>query len=353
MERGLGVKYFRIQKRPLFATIKFMIIVTGAAGFIGSNIVAALNVHGSRVVAVDVPGADAKTGNLADLAVHAYVAKDAAVDWLSAHADEVDGVVHMGACSDTTETNRQYMMSTNFDYTCRLWEACTRLRKRFIYASSAATYGDGSLGYNDRDDPARLRPLNLYGESKQRFDLWALEQPAAPPLWAGLKFFNVFGPREQHKARMASVVYHFFHQIQNTGRARLFKSDHPDYPDGGQMRDFIYVKDAVAAVLHFLHAPASGTRGLINVGTGVARSYRDLTLAIFSALNHAPHIDYIPMPEDLKGRYQYFTQADTAKLRASGFAHTFHTLEDGVADYVRKHLMPHPHAAPTRGTSST
>ena len=316
-----------------------MIIVTGAAGFIGSNVVAALNVHGAEVLAVDTPGADAKTGNLSDLKIRGYVEKDALFAWLQKNHAQVEGVVHMGACSDTTESNRDYMMSTNYEYTRSLWSLCTGYKKRFVYASSAATYGDGALGYNDREHPGKFKPLNLYGESKQLFDLWALDQSEAPPLWAGLKFFNVFGPREQHKARMASVVYHFFHQIQKTGKARLFKSDHPDYPDGGQMRDFIYVKDAVAAVLHFLHTPAIGSNGVYNVGTGVARSYRDLTLGIFSALGHAPQIEYFPMPDDLKGRYQYFTQADTVKLRASGFSQPFHTLEDGITDYVRKHLL--------------
>ena len=318
-----------------------MIIVTGAAGFIGSNVVAALNSEGvTDICAVDNPGTKEQTRNLDDLAIKLFLVRDDLFGWIEKYSSEVEAVIHLGACSDTLETDRNYMMNVNFAYPCRLWELCAKLGKRLIYASSAATYGDGSKGYSDLEDPACLAPLNLYGESKQRFDLWALAQPAAPPGWVGLKFFNVYGPREQHKKRMASVVFHLFEQIEKTGKARLFKSEHPDYSDGGQMRDFIYIKDAAAAIRHFLRAPVTGPFGLVNVGTGVARSYRDLALAVFNGMDRAPHIEYIPMPDDLRGRYQYFTQAGTNKLRAVGFKHTFHTLEEGVEDYVRKHLLP-------------
>ena len=317
-----------------------MIVVTGAAGFIGSNVVATLNAEGVRdILAVDNAGIKEQTHNLDDLAITQFIDRDGLFAWLEKNARNVDAVVHMGACSDTTETDRDYIMKVNFEYTCKLWELCAKHKIRLVYASSAATYGDGSKGYSDTEDPHRLTPLNLYGESKQRFDLWALEQEFAPPGWAGLKFFNVYGPREQHKNRMASVVFHFHRQIEKTRMAKLFKSDHPDYKDGGQMRDFIYVKDVIAAVMHFLRAPITATPpGLVNVGTGVARSYRDLALGIFQAMERAPKIEYVEMPADLKGRYQYHTQADIAKLRATGFKHTFHTLEEGVDDYVRKHL---------------
>lgn len=312
-----------------------MIIVTGAAGFIGSNIVAQLNAAERHdILAVDNAHALTPPQNAADLKVAQSLEKERLFDWLEANSSRVDAILHMGACSDTTQTDRAFMMSTNYEYSCRLWNICAARKIRLVYASSAATYGDGTLGYDDRSDPHRLKPLNLYGESKQRFDLWALEQTAAPPAWAGLKFFNVYGPREQHKARMASVAYHLFLQVRKDGVARLFKSDHPKYPDGGQMRDFIYVKDVVAAVLHCMNAPASSINTLFNVGTGCARTFNDLAHAVFKAMDRKANIEYIPMPADLSGRYQYFTQAEVSKLRSSGFTQPFHSLEDGVKDYV-------------------
>jgi len=267
--------------------------------------------------------------------MHAKTRKRARLfDFLDAGKSKIDGILHMGACSDTTQTDRAFMMSNNFEYTCRLWTLCAQHGIRFVYASSAATYGDGTRGYDDKSDPRRLEPLNLYGESKQRFDLWALEQKAAPPGWAGLKFFNVYGPREQHKGRMASVALHLYQQIGRDGRARLFKSDNPNYPDGGQLRDFVYVKDAVAAALHCLNAPSKSINGLFNVGTGRARTFNDLAQSVFKAMEVQPTIEYIAMPADLRGRYQYFTQAEMSKLRESGLTQPFHSLEDGVKDYV-------------------
>jgi ADP-L-glycero-D-manno-heptose 6-epimerase len=312
-----------------------MIVVTGAAGFIGSNIVAGLNaIQRDDVVAVDNLNALKTTHNLSGLSVAHSLERDALFSWLEANHSKTDAVIHMGACSDTTQTDHDFMMRNNFEYTRRLWSACASHNLRLIYASSAATYGDGSLGYDDKADPRPLKPLNLYGESKQRFDLWALEQKFTPPGWAGLKFFNVYGPRESHKGRMASVAYHLYLQIREAGKARLFKSDNPKYPDGGQMRDFVYVKDAVAAVLHCLSAPSKAINGLFNVGTGRARTFNDLAHAVFKAMDCKPTIEYIPMPADLRGKYQYFTQAEMSKLYESGFNHPIHSLEDGVKDYV-------------------
>ena len=310
-----------------------MIVVTGAAGFIGANIISALNAEGQTdIVAVDV-SRDA-TPYLKSMQIAEFVERDAFSSWFQQHAAKVRFVVHMGACSDTTLTDRAFMMRNNLDYTRELWTLCAKHAIRFVYASSAATYGDGSNGYDDASDPHALKPLNIYGESKQLFDLWALEQKLVPKGWAGLKFFNVYGPHEDHKRRMASVALHAFHQINETGAVRLFASDRAGIPDGGQQRDFIYVKDVVAAVLHCASAPVEKINALFNVGTGIARSFADLATAVFRAMNLEPNIQYIPMPKDLSGKYQYFTEAKMSKLRASGLTKPFHSLEDGVSDYI-------------------
>src|SRR5579862_3473682 len=310
-----------------------MLVVTGAAGFIGANIIGELNALGEmRVAAVDV--AEHAGRYLNALRVDRFVERDALPAWLDAHAGEIRALIHMGACSDTTNADREFMMRNNFEYTRTLWNFCAERGLRFVYASSAATYGDGSNGYDDRADPARLKPLNVYGESKQRFDLWALEQKKTPAGWAGLKFFNVYGPREAHKGRMASVAFHAYNQIKASGTVKLFASDRPDIPDGGQKRDFIYVKDVVDAVMHCVQAPAEKIDTLFNVGTGCARTFSDLAKAVFAAMNLEPKIQYIPMPDDLTGKYQYFTEAKMEKLRESGFTQAFHTLEEGVSDYV-------------------
>jgi len=312
-----------------------MIVVTGAAGFIGANIVSALNAEEETdIVAVDVAGQ--VTPYLESVQIREFVERDALPAWLERHATDVRQILHMGACSDTTCSDREFMMRNNLDYTCWLWNFCAKHGVRLVYASSAATYGDGSNGYDDTTDPALLKPLNLYGESKQLFDLWALEQSKTPNGWAGLKFFNVYGPHENHKGRMASVVFHSFNQIKSVGGVKLFASDRPGIPDGGQMRDFIYVKDVVAAVLHCARAPRENIGALFNVGTGKARSFADLATAVFRALSLEPNIQYIPMPVDLKGKYQYFTEAKMSKLQASGLTQPFHSLEAGVSDYVRK-----------------
>ena len=238
-------------------------------------------------------------------------------------------------------------MANNYAYSQTLWRWCTQAQRPFVYASSAATYGDGRHGYDDRTDPARLRPLNLYGESKHRFDLWALRQPKTPPRWAGLKYFNVYGPNEGHKGRMASVVYHGYQQLAETGCVQLFQSHRDGIPDGGQQRDFIHVRDVVAATLHFLALPLTpqAPNGLYNVGTERARSFADLVRAIFAALHREPNILYIPMPEDLRGRYQYYTQATVEKLRSAGFTHPMWSLEEGVRSYVQESLINEARAA--------
>jgi ADP-L-glycero-D-manno-heptose 6-epimerase len=315
-----------------------MIVVTGAAGFIGSNVVAALNARGRPdIVAADTFRDTAKnTPYLRELRIHGTVDKDHLGRWLDEEGAAVEAIIHQGACSDTTLRDRDYVIAVNTDYTRMLWQWCTRMGKPFVYASSAATYGDGLQGYDDRADPRTLRPLNLYGESKQLFDLWALEQGRTPPRWAGLKYFNVYGPREGHKGRMASVAFHAYQQIRESGRVRLFQSHKTGYADGGQRRDFVYVGDAVEATLHLLETPVSAEapNGLYNVGTGQARTFTDLARAVFAALGRDPVIEYIPMPEDLRDRYQYFTQARIDKLRQSGFTRPFLPIEEGVRNYV-------------------
>lgn len=321
-----------------------MIVVTGAAGFIGANIVAALNARGrDDVVAVDLFDAGRNPQHLPNdpslldaMRLQRRVDRDDLAAFLDDAGPAVRAVIHMGACSDTTQTDEAFMAANNVEYTRMLWDGCARAGRPFVYASSAATYGDGSAGYDDRVDPSIYRPLNLYGWSKHRFDLWALGQSAAPPRWAGLKYFNVYGPREAHKGRMASVALHAFRQVRATGRMRLFQSHRQAVADGEQKRDFIYVGDAAAATLHFLDTPASAgaPNGLYNVGTGRARSFADLARAVFAALDAPPDIVYFPMPEDLRAQYQYFTQADTRKLRAAGFARPMLSLEAGVRQYV-------------------
>jgi ADP-L-glycero-D-manno-heptose 6-epimerase len=324
-----------------------MFIVTGAAGFIGANVVAELRAQGHRdLVAVDAfrssgtgPHAPpAKTPYLDDLGVCERLDREELPDWLDRldASRRVEAVFHLGACSDTTASDVDFMLSNNLEYTRTLWHWCARQTVPFIYASSAATYGDGAKGFDDEGDPNRLKPLNLYGKSKHLFDLWALEQTVTPPRWAGLKYFNVYGPRETHKGRMASVAFHAYRQILETGEVKLFQSHRPGIPDGGQLRDFVFVEDAVAATLHFCKQPEAphAPNGLYNVGTGTARSFADLARAVFAAMGREPKVVYIPMPEDLRERYQYFTQATNAKLRRSGFSAPFHDVESGARKYV-------------------
>jgi ADP-L-glycero-D-manno-heptose 6-epimerase len=333
-----------------------MIVVTGASGFIGSNLVAELNRRGRSdlLVVDDYPRlrgterpAPSSSGEryVHRLRVSGLLDMHDLMRWLDHAGSRVEAIVHLGACSDTTVTDRDWVMQVNTQYTQRLWEWCSRSQRPLVYASSAATYGDGSAGYDDRPAPDRYCPLNLYGESKHLFDLWALRQSAAPPRWAGLKYFNVYGPHEEHKGRMASVVYHGFQQIRETGTIQLFQSHRDGFPDGGQKRDFVFVQDVVDATLHFLTAPASAESGLYNVGVGRARTFADLATAAFAALGLPPRIEYIPMPEDLRNRYQYFTEAKIEKLRSAGFERPMCSLEEGVRQYVQNHLVKESKAA--------
>lgn len=350
-----------------------MIIVTGASGFIGGNVarhisLAQQNKEGGGVIAVDEYASIRGHGCVTSPPVMETRGDDAAArpmppaagyidlhdlfDFLAGDrtgvvdgrltAADVTAVIHLGACADTTETDRQFMMSRNYDYSVQLWQWCTEWRVPLVYASSAATYGDGERGYDDEADPSPLEPLNLYAESKQRFDLWALDQPSAPPIWRGVKFFNVYGPGERHKGKMASMTMQLHDQAKRSGQVRLFKSYRDDVADGEQRRDFIHVDDVVAAVLHLLRTPQalSSPNGLYNVGTGVARSFNELAAAVFDALRLPANIQYIDMPDAIREKYQYFTEATTSKLRRSGFTQPFLSLEQGVRRYVQHLSRP-------------
>lgn len=312
-------------------------IVTGAAGFIGSCVVRTLNDAGiDDIIAVDNIAETDKWLNLRNKRYLEYIHKDRFLERLPMLKD-VMAVIHMGACSSTTERCFDYLYGNNFEYTKALWNWCAENGVQFIYASSAATYGDGSCGFDDEGNIDLLRPLNGYGYSKQLFDLWVKHQATAfPPQYAGLKFFNVYGPNEYFKGSMASMVYHGYKQIQSEGRVRLFRSCNPDYEDGGQLRDFVYVKDVCRVILWLLKHPS--VSGLFNVGTGRAQSFCELAEATFRALGLEPDIEYIPMPEHLREKYQYYTKAEMSKLRRAGYEAPFMNVEEGAADYVQNYL---------------
>jgi ADP-L-glycero-D-manno-heptose 6-epimerase len=289
---------------------------------------------------VDHPLTVAKSANMEPLEKAAFLDHKEFIGRLESGEIAPRIVIHLGACSDTTEQNWSYLLENNLQYSQRIWKSCAAQNSQLIYASSAATYGDGTLGFDDEMDISLLKPLNLYGQSKQDFDLWVeaqrKDQTVGPKQCVGLKFFNVFGPGEAHKGRMASMVFHGCNQIRANGRVRLFKSSRPDYADGGQLRDFIYVKDVVAVIERFMEQPE--VSGLFNLGTGHARSFSDLIHAVFAALGLPPQIDYIPMPADLEGKYQYFTEAKMEKLRTALGNYEFQPLEQSVRDYVLRHL---------------
>ena len=317
-----------------------MIIVTGGAGFIGSSLVQRLNELGeSKIIIVDDLGTDEKWKNLVPLKFDDFVHKD---DFISMVLDrefpfETDSIIHMGANSSTTEKDADHLFSNNYLYTKELAQYCLEKNIRFIYASSAATYGDGSLGFDDDENKlGLLRPLNMYGYSKQLFDLWAKRNGAFDKI-VGLKYFNVFGPNEYHKGDMRSVVHKAFEQVRDTGKVRLFKSLNPKYKDGEQLRDFIYIKDAVEMTLFFLDKP--NTSGLFNIGSGKARTWNDLVTALFKAMNKPVKIEYIELPQHLQDKYQYFTEANIVKIKKAGFTTPTTSLEDGVADYVKSYLL--------------
>ena len=316
-----------------------MIIVTGAAGFIGSCFTAKLNAMGIVDLAlVDDFTQEAKRSNWEN---RKYVDKIDRTDffrWAESNAKKIDFIVHLGARTDTTEFDYALLEELNLVYSQRVWSFSVKHSIPLIYASSAATYGDGKFGY--KDDPSlihRLAPLNLYGKSKNEFDKWVLKQSSTPPFWTGFKFFNVFGPNEYHKKRMASVVFHGFKQIQESGKMNLFRSHNSNFKDGEQMRDFIYVKDVVNVLYWFMnHTPKSG---IFNLGTGYARPFIALTNAIFKAMKKESHIDFIDIPEDIRDKYQYFTQAELKNLRKCGYKKHFRSLELAVKDYITQYLL--------------
>ncbi|HEY2976310.1 MAG TPA: ADP-glyceromanno-heptose 6-epimerase [Pyrinomonadaceae bacterium] len=317
------------------------IVVTGAAGFIGRNTVATLNERGiDNVLLVDSLGKDEKWRNLVGLRYADLLTPDQFLELVIARKlQDVAAVIHLGACSSTAENDADFLVANNFQYTRTLCDWCLEKDIRFIYASSAATYGDGSYGYSDDDEKTRtLRPLNMYGYSKHMFDLWALRSGLFDRI-VGLKYFNVFGPYEDHKGDMRSVVNKAYEQIIGGDEVALFKSYKAEYADGEQQRDFIYVKDAVDVTLHFLEHRELG--GLFNCGTGKARTWKDLAMAVFAALDRRSNINFIEMPEGLRDKYQYFTQAEVTKLREGGeYRKEFTSLEDGIEDYVRNYLVP-------------
>lgn len=317
---------------------KDYIVVTGAAGFIGSCLVGFLNQHGyTNLILVDEFDREDKLPNLAGKQWVDRVEREAFFDWLKEEQPVVKAVYHIGARTDTTEFDYSVHEHLNVEYSKKIWEYCTINNIPLVYASSAATYGAGELGYDDRHDIVdELKPLNPYGVSKNEFDKWALRQADTPPFWAGLKFFNVYGPNEYHKARMASVIFHAFNQIEKDNVVKLFKSHRPDFKDGQQLRDFVYVKDVINVCYWLMeHRPDCG---LYNLGTGTARSFEDLVKATFAGLDKPANIRYIDMPEDIRDKYQYFTEANMGKLRAAGYTAPFYTLEKGVDDYVRNYL---------------
>ncbi len=323
-----------------------MIIVTGAAGFIGSNIIWQLNRQGEdQIIAVDVHDNTDGQANLNGLRYSWYVEKDAFLDDMKAGKWDagIRAVFHMGACSSTTETDEEFLRRNNFEYTRDLAVASLRAGARFINASSAATYGDGSEGYDDDEETIdTLQPLNLYAHSKQNFDLWVRQEGLFDRI-ASLKYFNVYGPNEWHKGDMRSMVCKGYEQIAETGKVRLFKSDRPEYPDGGQQRDFIYVKDAVDMTLWFLDHPE--INGIFNVGTGEVNTWNTLIGSIFAALDLPANIEYVEMPAHLRGKYQYHTCAQMQKIRQAGYSQPVTPIEQAVAHYVRNHLVTGQHLA--------
>ena len=315
-----------------------MIVITGAAGFIGSNMITGLNSSGYRdLVLVDDFSRPDRARNYEGKSYSALVNREDFSEWMREHHKQVQMLIHLGARTDTTEFDWEVFLELNLDYSKELFKLCVEFGLPMIYASSAATYGLGEHGYMDLHQVVpELQPLNPYGRSKNEFDRWVLEQELRPFFWAGLKFFNVYGPNEYHKGRMASVVYHAFKQITETGGMKLFRSHHPDYGDGMQSRDFIYVNDVVDVIIFLMeNRPESG---LYNLGTGKARAFSDLVSSTFQAMGKEPILSFIDTPEDIRDKYQYFTEADMGKLRKAGYEKPFTSLEAGVEDYVSNYL---------------
>lgn len=317
-----------------------MIVVTGAIGFIGSAFVGYLNQLGyTDIVVVDDFYQWKKEKNLKGKRVHDWVHRDLFITYFEKMASQVDVVFHLGARTDTISEDVAIFNRLNLQYSKDIWRICTANAIPLVYASSAATYGDGAFGFSDDHAVvSKLKPLNAYAQSKQDFDQWVLTQKKTPPRWYGLKFFNVYGPNEYHKARMASVIFHAFHQIRDTGKLKLFKSHSPEWKDGGQERDFIYVKDVLEMVWNVFELKPESA--LYNVGTGKARTFQDLGISTFIALGLEPNIEYIDMPVDLREKYQYFTEADMSKWKNANLPLPATSLEDGVKDYIQHYLNP-------------
>jgi len=316
-----------------------MMVVTGAAGFVGSCLIQRLNeLNFNYIVAVDHFDNQEKKKNLANKKILEYVDRDHFFEWLEKNNKHIDFIFHIGARTDTTEFDKAIFDRLNVEYSKKIWKACIDYQIPLIYASSAATYGSGEFGYDDNETLIpQLKPLNPYGDSKNDFDIWALHQEKKPMFWAGLKFFNVYGPNEFHKGRMASVIFHAFHQIKKTGKMNLFRSHKAEYTDGGQMRDFVYVKD-VCNVIIFLMRNRKDS-GIYNLGSGKARTFLDLVKNTFKNMGIVEDISFIDTPIDIRDKYQYFTEANMNKLKNIGYTEKFYTLEEGIEDYVKNYLI--------------
>jgi len=315
-----------------------MIVVTGAVGFIASRLILKLNSQNfNAIIAVDNFDNPIKNKNLDNCKIQERVDREVFMDWLDKNYEEVEFIFHIGAKTDTSEFDVALLTRMNTQYTKDIWSRCIAYQIPLVYASSAATYGLGEFGYDDNEkEIPKLKPLNPYGQSKQDFDVWALQQEKQPFFWAGLKFFNVYGPNEYHKGRMASVVFHAFNQIKKTNAMKLFRSHNPEFKDGEQMRDFVYVMDVVNICYWLMHHRKNS--GIYNLGSGKARTFLDLTRATFKAMEVMEDISFIDTPEDIRDKYQYFTEANMSKLKSIGYDQPFHTLEEGVQDYVKNYL---------------
>lgn len=315
-----------------------MIVVTGAAGFIGSCLISRLNTDNfNKIIAVDDFSKIDKLPNLEHKKILQKVERSEFFAWLDKNYKHVEFIFHIGARTDTTEFNKAIFDELNIKYTQDMWNACVNYHIPLVYASSAATYGLGEHGYDDNHDIIpKLKPLNPYGDSKNDFDIWALKQDEKPFYWAGLKFFNVYGPNEYHKGRMASVIFHAYNQIKANGKMKLFRSHNPNYTDGGQLRDFVFVKDVVEVCMFLMHHRKDS--GIYNLGSGKARTFLDLAKNVFKNLGIQENIEFIDTPVDIRDKYQYFTEANMSKLKSIGYTKPFHTLEEGVEDYVKGYL---------------
>jgi len=316
-----------------------MIVVTGAAGFISSCFIAKLNANGfTDLVLVDDFSKTVKRANWEDKKYRTLVERDVFFEWLKRNQQQVEFIFHLGARTDTTEFDTTIFDELNLNYSKKIWQSCVNFNIPMVYASSAATYGAGEFGYEDDDAKINdLRPLNPYGESKNEFDKWALLQTEKPLFWAGLKFFNVYGPNEYHKGRMASVIFHAYHQIKNTGSMKLFRSYKKEFADGEQLRDFVYVKDVVEVCYFLMHLRKHS--GIYNLGTGKARTFKSLAEQTFKSMNKSLNVEFVDIPADIRDTYQYFTQASMSKLKKIGYSSNFYSLEDGIDDYVQNYLM--------------